>query len=80
MPERRVTAKISLMLDPVPPRFNLARYCLAENARLRPDVTALTVVGDAGAQRWTHAELDLESARVSPRVCGPSALHRARGS
>lgn len=44
--------------EPVPARFNLARYCLAKNARLRPDATAITVVGDAGALRWTHAELD----------------------
>jgi acyl-coenzyme A synthetase/AMP-(fatty) acid ligase len=46
--------------DPVPARFNLARYCLAANAAARPDVTALTIVGDAGAQRWTHGELDLK--------------------
>ncbi len=29
-----------------PERFNLARYCLAEQARLRPDALALTVVHD----------------------------------
>ena len=29
-----------------PPRFNAARYCLAENARLRGDKTALVMVGD----------------------------------
>jgi acyl-coenzyme A synthetase/AMP-(fatty) acid ligase len=46
--------------EPVPARFNLARYCLAANAAARPDVTALTIVGDAGAQRWTHGELDLK--------------------
>lgn len=51
--------------EPVPARFNLARYCLAENARVRPDATAITVVGDAGAQRWTHAELDLKVRRLA---------------
>ncbi|MBM3653526.1 MAG: long-chain fatty acid--CoA ligase, partial [Alphaproteobacteria bacterium] len=53
------------MLEPVPPRFNLARYCLAENARLRPDATALTIVGDGGAQRWSHGELDLKVRRLA---------------
>jgi acyl-coenzyme A synthetase/AMP-(fatty) acid ligase len=51
--------------EPVPARFNLARYCLAENARVRPDAVALTVVGDAGAQRWTHAALDLKVRRLA---------------
>jgi acyl-coenzyme A synthetase/AMP-(fatty) acid ligase len=51
--------------EPVPARFNLARYCLAENARLRPHVTALTVVGDGAALRWTHAELDLKVRRLA---------------
>lgn len=49
---------MSALSDPVPARFNLARYCLAENARLRPDGTAITVVGDDHIQRWTHGELD----------------------
>ena len=34
-----------------PARFNAARYCLAENARLRPDKTALVMVGDGTADR-----------------------------
>jgi acyl-coenzyme A synthetase/AMP-(fatty) acid ligase len=51
--------------EPVPARFNLARYCLADNARLRPDVTALTVVGDDAVLRWTHAELDLKVRRLA---------------
>ncbi len=50
--------------EPVPARFNLARYCLAENARLRPGATALTVIGDAGVRRWTHAAFDLEVRRL----------------
>ncbi len=63
--------------EPVPAHFNLARYCLAENARLRPDVTAITVVGDAGAQRWTHAELDLKVRRLA---AGLRALGLAPGA
>ena len=51
--------------EPVPKRFNLARYCLAENARLRPDETAITVVGDHVAQRWTHGEFDLNVRRFA---------------
>ncbi len=48
------------MTAPVPARFNLAKYCLSENARLRPDHIALTIVGDESVQQWTHAELDLK--------------------
>lgn len=55
----------SAALEPVPVRFNLARYCLAENARLRPGAAALTVVGDESALRWTHAELDLKVRRLA---------------
>ncbi|HEV7439284.1 MAG TPA: AMP-binding protein [Methylobacterium sp.] len=33
-----------------PARFNAARYCLAENARLRADKTALILVGEAGTR------------------------------
>jgi len=51
--------------EPVPARFNLARYCLAENARLRPRATAITVVGDGHVLRWTHAELDLNVRRLA---------------
>jgi acyl-coenzyme A synthetase/AMP-(fatty) acid ligase len=46
------------MPDPVPPRFNLARYCLVQNARMRPGARAVTVIGDDSAQSWTHSELD----------------------
>jgi acyl-coenzyme A synthetase/AMP-(fatty) acid ligase len=48
------------MTAPVPARFNLAKYCLSENARLRPDHIALTIVGDESVQQWTHAELELK--------------------
>jgi acyl-coenzyme A synthetase/AMP-(fatty) acid ligase len=51
--------------DLVPERFNLAHYCLSENVRLRPDETAITVVGDHGVQRWTHRELDLNVRRLA---------------
>ncbi|MGD9544913.1 MAG: class I adenylate-forming enzyme family protein [Methylocystis sp.] len=60
----------SAVLEPIPPRFNLARYCLAENARLRPDSAALTIVGDAGAQRWSHGELDLKVRRLAAGLRG----------
>jgi acyl-coenzyme A synthetase/AMP-(fatty) acid ligase len=51
--------------EAVPVRFNLARYCLAENARLRPDAPAITVVGDHGVRRWSHGELDLDVRRLA---------------
>ncbi|UMY18161.1 AMP-binding protein [Methylobacterium organophilum] len=41
-----------------PVRFNAARYCLAENARLRGDKTALVMVGESGVARLTYAEAD----------------------
>ena len=42
-----------------PERFNAARYCLAENTRLRPDKTALVMVGEGGAvSRLTFAEAE----------------------
>ena len=62
---KRMNAKPAVLLEPVPETFNLARYCLAENARLRPQETAITVVGDHGAQRWTHGEFDLNVRRLA---------------
>lgn len=49
--------------EPAPARFNMARYCIGEAARVRGDHLALVVVNDAdapveAAQRWTYAELD----------------------
>ena len=42
-----------------PSRFNAARYCLAENARLRGDKTALVMVGEGGTvSRLTYAQAD----------------------
>ncbi|MGU3480248.1 AMP-binding protein, partial [Methylobacterium sp. D48H] len=34
------------------------RYCLAENARLRPDKTALVMVGDGTADRLSFREVE----------------------
>lgn len=42
-----------------PLRFNAARHCLEENARLRGDKTALVMVGDAGSvEKLSYAEAD----------------------
>jgi len=41
-----------------PTRFNAARYCLAENARLRPDKTALVMVGDGSDTRLTFGAVE----------------------
>jgi acyl-coenzyme A synthetase/AMP-(fatty) acid ligase len=41
-----------------PARFNAARYCLAENARLRPDKTALVMVGDDTDERLTFGAVE----------------------
>ncbi|ATQ67536.1 MULTISPECIES: acyl-CoA synthetase [Methylosinus] len=46
------------MTEPAPARFNLARYCLAEQARAHPDRIAVTIVGDAGETSWTYGALD----------------------
>ncbi len=48
------------MSDPRHPpiRFNAARYCLGENARLRPDKVALILVGEDSEARLTFAEVD----------------------
>ena len=63
--------------ETVPARFNLARYCLAENARAQPERVALTVVGDAGALRLTYRELDDEVRRMA---AGLQALGLPRGA
>ncbi len=63
--------------QPVPARFNLARYCLAENARRRPDAPALTVIGDDHEQHWSNAELDL---RVRSLAAGLRALGLGPGA
>ena len=44
----------------VPQSFNLAQYCLAENAQRHHLKIGLTVVGDDHVQRWSYAQLDLK--------------------
>jgi len=63
--------------DPVPARFNLARYCLADNAARRPDRIALTIAGDAAELRVTSGELDH---RVRALAAGLLSLGPARGA
>lgn len=53
-----------------PPRFNMARYCLAASAASTPDKVALIVVSDADApladaERWTYGALDDAVRRVA---------------
>jgi acyl-coenzyme A synthetase/AMP-(fatty) acid ligase len=53
-------------LSPPPPRFNIARYCLAGNAAATPDKTALIVDSGGGTvRRWTYGELDLAVRRLA---------------
>ena len=54
----------------IPPRFNLARHCLARSADANPRKVALIVVGDVAAgmeraERWTYAELDRAVRRIA---------------
>jgi acyl-coenzyme A synthetase/AMP-(fatty) acid ligase len=74
--------------EPAPARFNLARYCLAEQAATRPDALALTVVhdldakgvaGDAGVERWTFGQLDDAVRRVAAGLRS-LGLERVRGA
>ncbi|WP_341894620.1 AMP-binding protein [Ferrovibrio terrae] len=58
------------MTDTLPARFNIARYCLAGNARLRPDKTAMILVGEAGEFRMTFAEADLAVRRLAAGLRG----------
>ncbi|MGV1007712.1 MAG: acyl-CoA synthetase [Dermatophilaceae bacterium] len=51
------------MVEPPPPRFNMARYCVGPGMPRRPDHIGLVVVHDAldplaDAERWTYAQLD----------------------
>lgn len=63
--------------EPVPARFNIARYCLAENARLRGGKTAMILVGDSGETRLTFDEADLAVRRLA---AGLRTLGLAPGS
>ncbi|WP_336485200.1 class I adenylate-forming enzyme family protein [Methylobacterium nigriterrae] len=54
-----------------PARFNGARYCLAENARLRAGKTALVMVGGAGeAERLTFGEADRAVRAIAAGLLG----------
>lgn len=61
----------------IPARLNLAHYCLAENARLRPAKTALTIVGEAGEQSFTYGALD---AKTRALAAGFTRLGLRRGA
>lgn len=65
------------MSDPVPARFNLSRYCLADHARAHPEKTAITIVGDEGEQSWTYGAFD---ERVRALAAGFRGLGLAPGS
>ncbi len=57
--------------------FNLAAHCLAENAVLRPQKTALILAGAEQAQSLTYGELDLAVRRLA---AGFSALGLSPGA
>src|SRR5208283_5205546 len=76
MPERRMHLAQSPR-EAVPARFNLARYCLAENARLQPERIGLTIVGDAGSLQLSYREID---ERVRRLAAGLRALGLPRGA
>ena len=53
-------------LRPPPERFNIARYCLADQAATWPDKTALIIAGGIDRQRqWSYRELDLMVRRLA---------------
>ncbi|WP_294541882.1 AMP-binding protein [uncultured Rhodoblastus sp.] len=58
-------------------RFNLAAFCLAENAARRPSRTALILAGPSGDQSLTYGELDLAVRRLA---AGFSSLGFPEGS
>jgi acyl-coenzyme A synthetase/AMP-(fatty) acid ligase len=66
------------MREPVPHRFNLARYCLAENARNSPDKAALAIFGDDSVLRWTYGELDEKVRRLAAGFVSLGLLPNAR--
>ena len=54
----------------IPPRFNMARYCIGRAAAANSDKVALTVVSDVDtplstAERWTFGELDTTVRRIA---------------
>lgn len=57
--------------SPLPSRFNAARHCLAENARLRPGKAALIMAGAEGeARHLTYAEADLAVRSIAAGLLG----------
>ncbi len=48
-----------------PACFNIARHCLTEQARLRPDKTALIIAGCGSERRWNYRDLDLAVRRLA---------------
>ena len=61
-----------------PERFNAARYCLAENARLRAHKVALVMAGETDAVlRLTYAEIDRAVRGIAAGLLG---LGLARGA
>lgn len=72
------------MSPPAPPpqrfpeRFNIARYCLASHAAVRPEKTALIIAGgDGEARRWSYGEIDTMVRRVT---CGLRAVGMPPGA
>jgi acyl-coenzyme A synthetase/AMP-(fatty) acid ligase len=63
--------------EAVPARFNLARYCLADDARTQPDRLGLTIVGDGGALQLSYREIDEKVRRLA---AGLRALDLPRGA
>jgi acyl-coenzyme A synthetase/AMP-(fatty) acid ligase len=66
------------MSQSVPARFNIARYCLAENARLRGDKTAMILVGEQGETRMSFAEADLAVRRLAAGLLSLGLPPRSR--
>ncbi len=66
------------MIEPIAARFNIARYCLEANARLRPQKTAMILVGEAGETRMSFAEADHAVRRLAAGIQGLGLPPRSR--
>jgi len=66
------------MTEPVAARFNIARYCLEANARLRPQKTAMILVGEASETRMSFAEVDLAVRRLAAGLLSLNLPPRSR--
>jgi len=60
-----------------PESFNLAAYCLAQNAARRPDKTALILTDGESERRLTYGEIDIAVRRLA---AGLSSLGLERGA